>query len=60
MRVRVSYAIVVDDRYRRALRFHYGIDSGGKATRSELKEHFEQNGGTISDDLLWEYDHRND
>lgn len=56
MRVRVSYVAEVTDEYRRALRGWYGQE--GLATRKELKEHFEQYGNTLDDDLLHQADQR--
>ena len=58
MKVRVSYIVNIDDRTRRAIRFYYG--DTGKATRKEVKMFYEQNGGTLDDDILYEYNHRND
>ena len=49
MRVHICYTIEVDDRYRRALNQRYG--KSGLADRRELKQHFEQHGGTLDDDL---------
>lgn len=54
MRVRISYLIEVDDRYRRALRHYKGRE--GLATRAEIKERFRQNGDTMDNDILFYLD----
>jgi DNA-binding PadR family transcriptional regulator len=58
MRVRVSYAVDVGVEYRKALRYRYG--QKGKATREEVKQHFEQHGGTLDDDLMQAWHERAD
>lgn len=51
MKVRISYIVEVDDRFRRAIRHHYG--ETGLATRDELKRWFKQNGETMNDDIVF-------
>ena len=56
MRVRVSYTVEVDDRFRWALAWNlHGDKPHGKATREEIRAHYELYGGTADDDLLSEY-----
>lgn len=54
MKVRISYVVEVDDTIRRAMRHYYG--QNGLATRDEIKQWYEQNGGTLDDDALAELD----
>lgn len=56
MKVIINYTVIIDDRIRRAIRYYYG--GTGKATRKEVKVFYEQNGGTLDDDISYEYDHR--
>ena len=53
MKVRVCYTVDVTDDYRRAIRNRFG--QTGKATRSEVAEFLRQNGGSLDDDLMFEY-----
>lgn len=51
MKVRVEYAVVVNDDIRRAIRMHYGRD--GLATREEVKEWYRSFGESMDDDLSY-------
>ena len=50
MRIRVSYIVEVDDKFRRAWRKYYG--EGGLATRGQLQVHFREHGASMDDDIL--------
>ncbi len=52
MRVRVSYAVEVDDSFREEIRAYYGKD--GKATREEVKNWFRSHGDSMNDDLSYQ------
>jgi hypothetical protein len=54
MKVHVSYTVDVDDHYRRALNHYYA--QPGLASHESLREHFRQNGHTLDDDIIYEYD----
>jgi len=53
MRLRVSYAVNVDDDFRRAIRHYYG--KVGLATHAEIAHWFREYGGTMDDDLRHEH-----
>jgi hypothetical protein len=44
----------VDDHFRRALNHYYA--QPGLASHESLREHFRQNGHTLDDDIIYEYD----
>ena len=53
MHVKISYTVDVDDFFRRAISHHIGKTH--KATRKEIKQHFEAYGNSVNDDLVFEY-----
>src|SRR5438045_3617233 len=54
MRVRVMYTVTVDDRYRRAINYHYGRP--GLASRVEVRSWLRENGRQGDDDLINDMD----
>lgn len=54
MKIRVSYSVEIDNRYRRAVNHFLGLK--GMATRDEVKEWLRQNGGALDDDILSDLD----
>lgn len=49
MKVRVSYTVEVDDKFRRAIREYYGQD--GLASRKDIQAWYEEWGNTMNDEL---------
>jgi len=52
MKVRISYTVEVNDRFRRAIQHRYGEE--GLATRKEIKRWFEVFGDTETENALWD------
>lgn len=49
MKIRINYAVEVDDWFREEINRHYG--KPGLATRDEVKQWFEMYGSSMDDDL---------
>ena len=58
MRVRITYSVDVSDRFRAAIRQHFG--RAGFATRKEVQRWFREYGDSVSDSVLDDYDQRDD
>jgi len=56
MKIRISYTIDVDERYRRAIRSWSGED--GLATRQEVIDWHKLNGSSCDDDLAQELENK--
>lgn len=54
MKVRVTYVVKVPDRFRAAINHYYG--KPGLASRQDIKTFYEQNGGSILDDVISAYE----
>lgn len=50
MKVRISYTVDVDDKFRRAINDHYGRP--GLATRAQVRAWFERYGESESDNVM--------
>lgn len=55
MKVRISYTVDVDPRFRRAINNHYG--EKGLATRADVKEWFKRYGESANHDIMFDLDH---
>ena len=53
MRARVTFMVDVDDTFRRALRFYYGLE--GLASREEVKHWFRNAAASMNHDMLHTY-----
>jgi len=54
VKVRVTFTVDVDDRFRRALNHYYGRE--GLASRSDIQKWYESNASSVDADMFQEYD----
>lgn len=54
MKVKVCYTVEVNDRYRRAINAYFG--KPGLASREDVQDFLKQNGATLDNDILFEFD----
>lgn len=54
MKVRVCYTVECTDRYRRAVNNFHGLP--GLATKKDLQQWLEMNGGSCDDDIMFQLD----